>query len=103
MNERMILSRISHPFIINLHYAFQSEDSLYLILDYCPGGDIDTLLNHKEVLNETEARFYISELLLAIEELHRNGIMYRDLKPDNIVIDENGHVKLTDFGLSKYI
>jgi serine/threonine protein kinase len=101
MVERNILSRVAHPFIVKLNFAFQSEDKLYLVLDYCSGGNLTYYLRKEKHFTEEAARFYVSELVLALEELHRNGVIYRDLKPDNVVIDGQGHALLTDFGLSK--
>ena len=99
--ERNVMSYFSHPFIVGLNYAFQTEKKLVLIMDYCPGGDVGKLLEREGRLEESRARIYISEVLLALEELHNRDIIYRDLKPDNVVIDAEGHVLLTDFGLSK--
>lgn len=70
-------------------------------MEYCPGGDLGDYLEAEDCFNEEKARFYISEVILAIEDLHKRGIIYRDLKPDNIVLDKEGHAKLADFGLSK--
>lgn len=101
ITERNILSRINHPFIIKMKFAFQSEDKLYLVLDYCSGGCLSYYIAKEKHFTEDTARFFAAEIVLAIEELHKNHIIYRDLKPDNVLIDENGHVVLTDFGLSK--
>ena len=99
--ERNVLCVTSHPFIVKLHYAFQTEDRLFLIIEYCSGGDLVNYLETEDWFNEDKARFYISEIVLAIEDLHKRGIIYRDLKPGNILLDKDGHVRLTDFGLSK--
>lgn len=72
-----------------------------MILDYLPGGDLSEYLNIERSFSEKKARLYMSEILCSIEELHRRGILFRDLKPDNVVLDEEGHAILTDFGLSK--
>ena len=101
MTERNVLSVSHHPFIISLHYAFQTKDKLYLILDYCPGGDLGKSLHKEKKFPEWRSRIYVAEVLLALEDLHKRNIIFRDLKPDNIVIDEQGHAMLTDFGLSK--
>jgi len=71
-------------------------------MDFLPGGDLMTLLMRKDVLSEEESRFYIAESILAIESVHKVNYIHRDLKPDNILLDKNGHVKLTDFGLCKH-
>ncbi|CAG9320119.1 unnamed protein product [Blepharisma stoltei] len=101
MTERHVLSYINHPFIVSLNFAFQTPEKLFLILDYCPGGDLSSHLAREKHFDEYKARIYTCEILLALEELHRHGIIFRDLKPDNIVVDEDGHALLTDFGLSK--
>ena len=87
MTERNVLSFTHHPFIVKLNFAFQTENKLYLILDYCSGGDMRKLLRRLGKLEENEARLYIAEILLAIQYLHKREIIFRDLKPDNIVID----------------
>ena len=99
--ERKVLSVVNHPFIMKLHYAFQTPDKLYLVLDYCPGGELFFHLSRFRRFPERVARFYAAELLLAIGHLHKRGIIYRDLKPENVLLDADGHVKLGDFGLAK--
>ncbi|CAD6186214.1 unnamed protein product [Caenorhabditis auriculariae] len=99
--ERNILAHISHPFIVKLHYAFQTEGKLYLILDFLRGGDLFTRLSTEVMFTEDDVKFYLAELTLALEHLHFLGIVYRDLKPENILLDSDGHIKVTDFGLSK--
>jgi len=99
--ERKVLSAVNHPFIMKLHYAFQSPDKLYLVLDYCPGGELFFHLSRFRRFPERVARFYAAELLLALGHLHKRGIIYRDLKPENVLLDADGHVKLGDFGLAK--
>ncbi|OMJ68879.1 hypothetical protein SteCoe_33533 [Stentor coeruleus] len=99
--ERNVLSYVKHPFIVGLNYSFQTPEKLFLILDYCPGGDLGFQISREKKFDEFRARIYICEVLLALEELHKRDIIFRDLKPDNIVLDEEGHAMLTDFGLSK--
>ena len=99
--EREIMIASNNNWVVNLKYSFQDDYYLYLVMDYLPGGDLMSLLIKKDILTEDEARFYIAELVLAIEDLHKLGCIHRDLKPDNILIDKNGHIKLSDFGLSK--
>ena len=99
--ERKVLQAVNHPFIMKMHYAFQSEDKLFFVLDYCAGGELFFHLSRFRRFPERVARFYTSELLLAIGHLHKRGIIYRDLKPENVLIDADGHVKLGDFGLAK--
>ncbi|CAG5120317.1 unnamed protein product [Candidula unifasciata] len=99
--ERDILADVNHPFIVRLHYAFQTEGKLYLILGFLRGGDLFTRLSKEVMFTEEDVKFYLAELALALDHLHGLGIVYRDLKPENILLDTEGHIKLTDFGLSK--
>ncbi|XP_015925252.1 ribosomal protein S6 kinase 2 beta isoform X2 [Parasteatoda tepidariorum] len=99
--ERDILADIRHPFIVKLHYAFQTEGKLYLILDFLKGGDLFTRLSKEVMFTEEDVKFYLAELALALDHLHSLGIIYRDLKPENILLDADGHISLTDFGLCK--
>ena len=101
LTERNILSVMHNPFIVRLNYAFQTSEKLFLLLDYCPGGDLSKQLQIQTRFSEEKAKFYICEIILALGELHKNNIIFRDLKPDNIVIDKEGHALLTDFGLSR--
>ncbi|GFS17578.1 serine/threonine-protein kinase LATS1 [Elysia marginata] len=97
--ERDILAEADNEWVVKLYYSFQDEQNLYFVMDYVPGGDLMGQLIRKEILDEPLARFYIAELVLAIESVHRMGFIHRDIKPDNILIDKDGHIKLTDFGL----
>ena len=99
--ERNVLSLSNHPFIVKLNFAFQTSSKLFLILEYCCNGDLAKHLLFEKRFSESRAKFYICEVLLALENLHQRDIIFRDLKPDNVVLDEEGHCKLTDFGLSK--
>ncbi|KAH7947042.1 hypothetical protein HPB52_007473 [Rhipicephalus sanguineus] len=99
--ERDILAEVRHPFVVKLHYAFQTEGKLYLILDFLKGGDLFTRLSKEVMFTEEDVKFYLAELALALDHLHGLGIIYRDLKPENILLDSDGHISLTDFGLSK--
>ena len=101
INEQIIMSKASTPWIVELKASFQEGDYLYLVMEYLPGGDLMNLLIEKDILTEKEAKFYISELILAIESIHNLDCIHRDIKPDNILIDKNGHIKLSDFGLAK--
>lgn len=101
MTERNILSFIRHPYIVRLHYAFQTPSHLVLILQFCPHGNLQGIISREKRLREPAARLFTAQILLALEHLHERQIVFRDLKPDNIVIDEKGHAMLTDFGLSK--
>jgi serine/threonine protein kinase len=99
--ERNILSYSKHPFIVGIEFAFQNPESLFLVLEYCPGGDIAGVISIERKLSETRARTYAAEVLLGLEALHSKDFIFRDLKPGNVVLDEDGHALLTDFGLSK--
>lgn len=99
--ERLVLSKVDHPFIMKLHFAFQTDEMLFLILDYCAGGELFFHLCREKKFPEQWTRFYAAELLLALGHLHSKGIIYRDLKPENVLLDSEGHVKLGDFGLAK--
>lgn len=101
ITERNVLSAIDHPFIVKLRYAFQNADYLFLVMDYCPGGDLGEYLEEEGRFTEKRAKLYMSEVLLALEELHKHNIIFRDLKPENIILDGKGHAMLIDFGLSK--
>ena len=98
--ERDILKSIDSPWITKLYYSFQDEKYLYLVMDFCQGGDLMSYLIKEDTINEKKAKFYIAEIILCINEIHKMGCIHRDLKPDNILIDKNGHIKLSDFGLS---
>ncbi|OHT10224.1 RAC family serine/threonine-protein kinase like protein [Tritrichomonas foetus] len=100
LTERNILSKVKNPFIVSLNYAFQTVSKFYLCLEYAPGGDLFHLLT-LGIPPTDDIKLYIAELSIAINDLHKNGIIYRDIKPENILFDEKGHIKLTDFGLSK--
>ncbi|KAE8586211.1 hypothetical protein XENTR_v10021594 [Xenopus tropicalis] len=100
--ERQVLEHIRQsPFLVTLHYAFQTDTKLHLILDYINGGELFTHLSQREKFTENEVLVYIGEIVLALEHLHKLGIIYRDIKLENILLDSSGHVVLTDFGLSK--
>lgn len=102
MSERnVLLKNLNHPFLVGLHYAFQTPDKLYFVLDYVNGGELFFHLQRERYFPEPRARFYAAEITSALGYLHSEGIIYRDLKPENILLDFQGHVVLTDFGLSK--
>jgi len=85
--EKDVMSIMDHPFIVKLKYAFQSEVNLFLVMQFCPGGDLSKLLDKYDKLKEEHAKIFLSEILLAIEALHRHNIVFRDLKPSNLLID----------------
>lgn len=99
--ERSILQSIKHPFLTSLSYAFQTPDKLYLVMDYCGGGELFFWLKKDRRFSQQKARLFAAEIILALQALHSHDIIYRDLKPENILLDLDGHLRLTDFGLSK--
>jgi serine/threonine protein kinase len=101
MAERRIMAQIRHPFIVPLIFAFQSQEKLYMVTEFCSGGELFFHLKRLKRFKEKDARFYIAEVACALSHLHDYDVIYRDLKPENILLDGEGHVKLTDFGLSK--
>ncbi|KAF7817363.1 serine/threonine-protein kinase tricorner [Senna tora] len=99
--ERNLLAEVASHCIVKLYYSFQDADYLYLIMEYLPGGDMMTLLMREDTLSESVAKFYIAQSVLAIESIHKHNYIHRDIKPDNLLLDINGHMKLSDFGLCK--
>ncbi|KAH8662179.1 kinase-like domain-containing protein [Xylariales sp. PMI_506] len=100
LTERDILTTATSEWLVRLLYSFQDDQSIYLAMEYVPGGDFRTLLNNTGVLSNRHARFYIAEMFCSVDALHQLGYIHRDLKPENFLIDSTGHVKLTDFGLA---
>jgi len=105
LTEREILATADHPFIMTLFCSFQTETRLYFVMEYCAGGEFFRMLQKQpnKCLTEDQVRFYAAEVLLALEYLHILGFIYRDLKPENILLHESGHIRLTDFDLSKMV
>ena len=101
LTERQVLVEVRHPFIVQLHYTFQTRSELYFVLEFCCGGELFFHLSKRGRFDEPTAKFYFCEVLLGLEYLHARNILYRDLKLENILLDEEGHVRLTDFGVSK--
>ncbi|RWR81136.1 serine/threonine-protein kinase tricorner isoform X1 [Cinnamomum micranthum f. kanehirae] len=99
--ERNLLAEVDSNCIVKLYCSFQDDEFLYLIMEYLPGGDMMTLLMRKDTLTEDEARFYVGQTVLAIESIHKHNYIHRDIKPDNLLLDRYGHMKLSDFGLCK--
>ena len=102
LRERKILSKLKNPFIVNIVFAFQDYENLYLVMDLLTGGDLRYHLNQKQAFSENETKFFISNILLGLENIHENKIIHRDLKPENLLFDEKGYIHITDFGISKF-
>ena len=101
--ERDLLSRTNCSFIVNIKFAFQDNSNLYILTEFMQGGDLFFHLHREKRFTDEKAKFYLIEIILAIEYLHNNNMIYRDLKPENLLLDKTGHIKLTDFGLSKIL
>ena len=99
--ERNLLAEVHDEAVVKLFYSFQDEEYLYLVMEYLPGGDMMTLLMRRDTLTEEETRFYIAQTILALETVHAANFIHRDIKPDNLLLDRDGHMKLSDFGLCK--
>eukprot|EP00188_Purpureofilum_apyrenoidigerum_P000126 Plantae.Rhodophyta-Purpureofilum_apyrenoidigerum.ctg10484.p1 GENE.Plantae.Rhodophyta-Purpureofilum_apyrenoidigerum.ctg10484~~Plantae.Rhodophyta-Purpureofilum_apyrenoidigerum.ctg10484.p1 ORF type:complete len:534 (-),score=110.43 Plantae.Rhodophyta-Purpureofilum_apyrenoidigerum.ctg10484:79-1626(-) len=104
IDERMLLETLDHPFIIKLKYAFQTKGHLFLLTDYCEGGDLQSFIKRRRfLLKESVVKRIVAEVLLALSYVHASGAIYRDIKPDNILLDARGHAKLADFGLARML
>ena len=102
-SEKQILMMIEHPFVVTLVAAFQDEKRLYMLMEFVNGGELFSYLRKQGRLSIDGARFYAAEILLAFSYLHEKNIVYRDLKPENLLLDSQGHIKITDFGFAKII
>ncbi|CAD8140929.1 unnamed protein product [Paramecium octaurelia] len=101
MNEKFLLEQLRHPFIVNMHFAFQDRENLYLVLDLLRGGDLRFHISKFKRFTEDQAKFFACCMLLALQYLHSNGIIHRDLKPENLVFDKDGFLHLTDLGVAR--
>ena len=101
IHEIQILTYLKHPFLTNIHYAFQDFDNLYLVMDYSPGLDLATFLNYGFNITEKYVKFMISCVLIGLDYIHSKGIIHKDIKPDNIFFDKDGYLKLGDFGIAQ--
>ncbi|KAF8948556.1 hypothetical protein BGZ52_006786, partial [Haplosporangium bisporale] len=102
-SEKQILSQVHFPFIVNLFTTFQDDRNLYMLLEYVIGGELFSHLRKAGRFTNDMTRFYAAEIVLAIEYLHARDIIYRDLKPENLLLDSSGHIKITDFGFAKRV
>ncbi len=100
-NERDLLSKLNHPFIVNMHFSFQNSNYLYLVMDLLTGGDLRYHLFHRKSFNEEQSKFFISCVILGLEYCHSNLIIHRDIKPENVILDSYGYAHITDFGIAK--
>ena len=100
-SEREFLSKLHNPFIVNMHYAFQDTDNLYLVMDFLSGGDLRYHISRHHKFSEEQTRFFIAGIILSLEYIHGNNVIHRDIKPENLVLDNNGYVRITDFGIAK--
>ena len=101
MSERNLLSKIRHPFIVNIYFAFQDFYNLYLVMDLLTGGDLRYHIAHKRTFSEKQTKFIIANMLLALDYIHSQNIIHRDIKPENLVLESNGYARITDFGVAK--
>jgi protein kinase X len=102
-NEKRILEKLSHPFIVSILGTFQNEKHIYMVLEYVPGGELFSILRRRGKLTNAEAQFYAGQVVLALEYLHSNNVVYRDLKPENILLTLDGYIKIADFGFAKEV
>ncbi|KAF7731754.1 camp-dependent protein kinase catalytic subunit [Apophysomyces ossiformis] len=102
-NEKHILESVAHPFLVNMWGTFQDSVNLYMVMDYVPGGELFSVLRRSHRFPDHVAKFYAAEVILAIEYLHSKDMIYRDLKPENLLLDAQGHIKITDFGFAKHV
>ncbi len=100
-SEREFLSFLHHPFLVNMHYAFQDYDNLYLVMDMLSGGDLRYHISRYRRFSEEQTRFFIACMVYTLEYIHGNNVIHRDIKPENLVLDEKGYVRITDFGIAK--
>ena len=101
MSERNLLSTLNHSFIVNMYFAFQDFYNLYLVMDLLTGGDLRYHIAHRRTFSESETKFFISNMILALEYIHSKNIIHRDIKPENLVLESNGYLRVTDFGVAK--
>ncbi|KAK6195517.1 hypothetical protein SNE40_000930 [Patella caerulea] len=102
-NEKEILESVSYPFIVNMQKAWHTDTFLYMLMEYVPGGELFTYLRHKGKFTVSGSMFYSCEIVCALDYLHSHSIVYRDLKPENLLLDPDGHLKITDFGFAKKV
>ena len=101
MNERQILTLLNSPFLVNMYYAFQDRENLYLVMDMLSGGDLRYHICRYRKFSEEQTRFFVACLVAGLDCCHKKDIIHRDIKPENLVIDEDGYLRITDFGIAR--
>ena len=101
MSERNLLSTLNHSFLVNMYFAFQDFYNLYLVMDLLTGGDLRYHISYKKIFTEQETKFFIANMIIALEYIHSKNIIHRDIKPENLVLESNGYLRITDFGVAK--
>jgi serine/threonine protein kinase len=101
INERKLLNKLKHPFLVNMRYAFQDRETLYLVMDYLEGGDLRYHIGIRHTFTEAETKFILQWIVVGLEYMHNNSVIHRDIKPENLVLDSNGYVRLTDMGIAR--
>jgi serine/threonine protein kinase len=102
INERGILAELKNQFLVNMYYAFQDRENLYVCMDLLAGGDLRYHINKRKKFSEEQTKFFVACLLQAFDYFHKKNIIHRDIKPENIVLDEQGYLRVTDFGIARY-
>ena len=103
MSEKKLLEKLQHPFLVNINYAFQDRENLYLVSDLLTGGDLRYHIGKRRRFNEAETKFMIACMVLGLEYMHNQGVIHRDIKPENIVMEQNGYCRITDMGIAKIL
>jgi serine/threonine protein kinase len=101
MNERKLLAQLKHPFLINMIYAFQDREELFLVCDLLTGGDLRFHIGKRKRFNEEQTKFMVACMIVGLEYMHNNGVIHRDIKPENLVVENNGYVRITDLGIAR--
>jgi serum/glucocorticoid-regulated kinase 2 len=101
--EKEIMKNANHPFLVNLEYVFQTPGKIFFVMKFMRGGELYTLITKEKRFSESRCKFYSAQIALALGHLHKNHIIYRDVKPENILLDDDGYICLTDFGLARFL